>query len=128
VSGLTLQPEVEVSNATDGRGASDAERLAKNEAFFRESNELLRREAAARDARRADFICECAMSGCMERLPISQQAYELVRLSGSEQFIVCPRPRGACSREGHRDARRLSRRQSEKRQRWLARLTRARGR
>jgi hypothetical protein len=67
-----------------------AERLAKNEAFFRESNEILRREAATRGARRADFICECAMSGCMERLPISQQAYELVRLSGSDQFIVVP--------------------------------------
>jgi len=66
------------------------ERRAKNEVFFRESNELLERAAAARGRDDVDFVCECARLGCVERLPMTVQEYEHVRRSGGERFVVVP--------------------------------------
>jgi hypothetical protein len=74
---------------------SDAARLAKNEVFFRETNEYLEQEALARGRTTTDFICECVRRGCVDRLPITIEAYEQVRVSGGECFVVMP---------GHEDA------------------------
>ena len=63
------------------------QRLAKNETFFRETNESLQETAIARGAEHADFICECSARGCVERLPITLGEYEKVRMDG-DHFIV----------------------------------------
>jgi hypothetical protein len=65
------------------------ERLAKNESFFRETNEFLEEEAVARGRIAADFICECSRTGCVDRLPITLAEYENVRRDG-DRFIVVP--------------------------------------
>jgi hypothetical protein len=74
--------------------SSREERLAKNEAFFREANEILEEEAVARVQAETDFVCECSRLGCVERLAITLAAYERVRTAG-DHFVVVP---------GHEDA------------------------
>jgi hypothetical protein len=64
-------------------------RVARNEAFFREANELLEQEAIQRGGQRREFICECSSLGCLERLTLPQDQYERVRRHG-DWFIVTP--------------------------------------
>jgi len=64
-------------------------RLAKNEVFFRESNELVARGLATKGFARADFICECSKLGCVERVPITLDDYRRVRELGV-RFVVIP--------------------------------------
>lgn len=73
-------------------GDCRAERLAKNETFFRHSNELIARDAS-RLATLSDIICECSSRGCMERLELTNREYEHVRSRG-DWFVVA---------EGHED-------------------------
>jgi hypothetical protein len=63
------------------------QRLARNEAFFRETNEMLAKEGGTNTGGRADFICECSRSGCVDRLTITVGEYEAVRET-SERFVV----------------------------------------
>jgi hypothetical protein len=74
-----------------GEDASDRRkgRLARNEAFFREANEVIEG-----DGMKQRFICECSSEGCMERLPLSPVEYEHARTQG-DWFIIVP---------GHEDA------------------------
>jgi hypothetical protein len=83
------------SEPTDPPGSSRAARsgtregrLAKNEIFFREANELAERDAAAL-VRNVDFICECSSAGCIERLMLTREEYEHVRAKGT-RFVVVP--------------------------------------
>jgi hypothetical protein len=62
-------------------------RLARNEAFFRETNEMLVREAAGWYERMFDCICECSRRGCMVRLAVTTAEYESVRAHG-DRFVV----------------------------------------
>lgn len=64
------------------------ERLAQNEVIFRTINEniLGLAEKLGRDAP-YDFICECATSGCFERLRLTVEEYERVRATGTH-FLV----------------------------------------
>lgn len=67
------------------------ERLARNEAFFREVNERI--EAAAgefggeQDA--YECLCECADPACAERITISFAEYEEIR-SSPIRFAIAP--------------------------------------
>jgi len=63
------------------------ERLAKNEAFFRRSNELLVQDAARAGSSLTDIICECSSLGCLKRLDVTLEEYEHVR-SDSNWFLV----------------------------------------
>ena len=77
--------------------AAEAERerrLAKNEDFFRDSNEVLAREAGGKRHERCDFICECSTLGCVERVLLTRSEYEQVRKRG-DRFVLVP---------GHLDA------------------------
>jgi hypothetical protein len=65
-------------NASDGRKG----RLARNEAFFREANEVIEG-----DGMKQGFFCECSSVGCMERLSLSLAEYEHARTQG-DWFIV----------------------------------------
>jgi hypothetical protein len=64
-----------------------ARRLARNEAFRRETNEMIEKEAVAWHDRAFDCICECSRAGCMARLAITSGEYERVRGSG-DHFVV----------------------------------------
>jgi hypothetical protein len=65
---------------SDPRTEVSAERVARNEATFREANEAI--EDAAEQAELTDVfpvICECADPGCTEILRVSAPEYEEVR-------------------------------------------------
>lgn len=59
-----------------------AERVARNEATFREANEGIRAVAAQTELATHDlvpFICECAEIRCTEIVQLSTEEYEAVR-------------------------------------------------
>lgn len=63
-------------------------RLARNEVFFRDANEMTAREVDGTAGTLADFLCECSSPGCIERLKLSKAQYEHVREAGDRFFIV----------------------------------------
>ena len=68
----------------------DAERIARNDATFREANETI--ATAARrfgNGERAPFICECADPACREVLRLTLAEYEALRASPTH-FAVVP--------------------------------------
>lgn len=71
-------------------GEDREERLAYNEVVFRALNEQIEAIAGrlGRDAA-YEFICECATSGCFERVTLTVDEYERIRGEGSH-FLVCP--------------------------------------
>ena len=62
-----------------------AERMARNEALFREINERVEDVAEGFDIRgegdelRIEFVCECGSLGCTERIDLTRGQYEAVR-------------------------------------------------
>jgi hypothetical protein len=70
-------------------GDDRVRRGARNEVFFRESNEFLEQESTGRSQALHDFICECSSAGCLERLTLPTREYERVRERG-DWFIVKP--------------------------------------
>lgn len=67
------------------------ERLAKNEAFFREVNERIREvvERYGPDDHVYEFICECANSDCAERIELNAAQYQAIRADGT-RFVLAP--------------------------------------
>jgi hypothetical protein len=67
-----------------------AERVARNDATFREANERID-EAAEREEMtdRIPFICECAEESCTQIVRLSHQEYESVRTE-STHFLNAP--------------------------------------
>jgi hypothetical protein len=66
------------------------ERIARNEALFRNVNERVRELATQfADAEPVAFVCECGQSDCAESLPVPLSDYERIR-ADSTQFIVAP--------------------------------------
>jgi hypothetical protein len=65
------------------------ERIGKNEVLFRQVNERLREvaESFSLVAERAEFICECGKSDCMEPVQLTLSDYERVR-SNPRWFFV----------------------------------------
>jgi hypothetical protein len=65
------------------------ERLAKNEALFRALNENIRGLASGLRGREPfEFICECATSGCFERLSLTLEEYERIRQDGTHFLLA----------------------------------------
>lgn len=81
------------------------ERIALNEALFRDVNENIRKSATDGRYEDAHFICECGGAGCEERIALPMEAYHSIR--GSElQFFVKPGheiPKAEGVVERHRD-------------------------
>jgi len=71
------------------------ERIARNEALFREVNERIAESAQRFESHRAEFVCECADQDCTERVEATLDEYERVRADGT-RFLLRP---------GHVDAR-----------------------
>jgi hypothetical protein len=72
-------------------GAAE-ERLARNEAFFREVNERINDVARGfgGDGDKYEFLCECVDLRCSERIPLTLAEYEAVR-ADNRRFIVARR-------------------------------------
>jgi hypothetical protein len=69
-----------------------AERVARNDATFREANEAIRDAAASmnlNEQRPLPLICECADPSCSEILHLTTAEYEAVRADPS-RFINAP--------------------------------------
>jgi len=65
------------------------ERLAKNEVLFRSVNEAIEQKALEFGGTDDyEFICECARTGCFERIALSLRQYEHVRGEGTRFFVV----------------------------------------
>lgn len=70
------------------------ERLAKNESLFRTLNENISDLASKLAGREPfEFICECATSGCFERVSLTLLEYERIRQDGTHFLLA----------EGHED-------------------------
>ena len=70
------------------------ERLARNEAIFREINERtrsLQERFGPEDPTTSyeEFLCECGDQLCVERVKLTVEEYEGIR-AGSTQFVVRP--------------------------------------
>ncbi|MDQ5815528.1 MAG: hypothetical protein M3516_04445, partial [Actinomycetota bacterium] len=71
--------------------AQRIERLGKNEARFRESNEAIERAAQAetRPDEKIDYVCECGAATCSALVRLSIEEYEAVRHHAA-RFILLP--------------------------------------
>ena len=67
------------------------ERLARNEALFREVNERVRAIATVHgdDSHVYEFFCECSNADCTFQLPATLREYEAVRAHG-DRFLIAP--------------------------------------
>jgi hypothetical protein len=65
------------------------ERLAMNEALFRDVNERIREisDTFGQEDATYDFLCECSDPACAERVVLTRAEYEDVR-SDSTRFVV----------------------------------------
>lgn len=63
------------------------ERIALNEALFRDVNENIRKSATDGRHDDAHFICECGSPGCEERIPLPMDAYRSIRQSELHFFV-----------------------------------------
>lgn len=73
-----------------------AERVARNDATFRDANELIEQTAKQADVERVPFICECADPHCTEIVRLTLREYEAVRADPTH-FMGVP------GHEGHAD-------------------------
>jgi hypothetical protein len=65
------------------------ERLAANEAVFREVNERISTISGESPAERIEILCECVDDGCTLGIILGRSDYEQLRAS-STQFAVVP--------------------------------------
>lgn len=70
---------------------SDRERVARNEALFRQVNERVREVSqafATFDPSPIDFVCECGNQDCTEPVTLSLAEYEAVRAVPTRFFVL----------------------------------------
>lgn len=68
-----------------------AERVARNEALFRQVNERVRdvsQAFATLDPSPIDFVCECGTPDCAEPIRLTLEEYEAVRAEPTHFFVV----------------------------------------
>jgi hypothetical protein len=65
------------------------ERIARNDAVFRDANERIRASAEAYDAETVPFLCECADLSCRTVILLQLPEYESIRASG-RRFLNAP--------------------------------------
>jgi hypothetical protein len=85
-----------------------AERVALNDATFRNANERIEEKAESLDFDTAPFLCECADETCMQVIPLTLQEYEEIRAEPTHfvnvpghQVTAGPHARVVAEREGH---------------------------
>lgn len=70
---------------------SQADRLARNEALFRQVNERVREVSqafATLDPTPVDFVCECGRQDCTEPIALRLHEYEAVRTEPTHFFVL----------------------------------------
>ena len=67
--------------------SASRERLARNQALYREVNERIQDLAEGEDI--TEFVCECSNTDCMEFVALTNSQYERVR-SDSAWFVIKP--------------------------------------
>jgi hypothetical protein len=77
-----------MTHATEPSQATQ-ERIARNDAVFRDANERIRASAEAYDAETVPFLCECADLSCRTVILLSLPEYESIRASG-RRFLNAP--------------------------------------
>ena len=65
------------------------ERLARNQALFREVNERVLELAADAQNGAIDFLCECSNDDCTQTIEIRRDSYEAVRARPT-WFVIAP--------------------------------------
>jgi len=67
------------------------QRAARNQSLFRSVNERIEplNQAFSTINRMNDFVCECAVETCTEKMPMSVDEYEAIRAEGN-RFAVAP--------------------------------------
>jgi hypothetical protein len=83
--------------ADDERTQRRDERLARNEALFREVNERIEQISRDESQEPLEFLCECGDAGCTATIPLSRTEYERVR--SDPMFFVVKPGHGAASVE-----------------------------
>jgi hypothetical protein len=79
----------------NARVSASEERVARNEALFREFNERVEDMTESFDLQgegdslRIGFVCECGNLDCLERLELARATYEEVR-GDPTRFVVVP--------------------------------------
>ena len=73
----------------DERSDRRKERLARNEALFREVNERVEEISERGALDRIDFICECGDAECTEPISLTASEYEEIR-SDPVLFAILP--------------------------------------
>jgi hypothetical protein len=69
---------------------SREQRVARNEALFREVNERIKDVTEDLEfSEEAEFVCECGDESCIQPIRIALDAYEAVR-QASTRFVVVP--------------------------------------
>ena len=64
------------------------ERLARNEAMFRSVNERVEEVVQPGPTEAIDFLCECGDTECVEKITLTREEYESVRMEGAQFAIV----------------------------------------
>jgi hypothetical protein len=64
---------------SDGQLDPREERIARNEALFREVNERVNEVSDPEPTQRIDFLCECGDARCTESIPLTRAEYEGLR-------------------------------------------------
>jgi hypothetical protein len=67
---------------------SREERLAANEALFREVNERISEISGDRKLDELEVLCECIDEGCNQRMSMSRGEYERLRQSPTQFAVV----------------------------------------
>ena len=62
-------------------------RAARNQSFFREVNERI--DELRPSSSFVEFVCECTLQACTERISLTLEEYEDVRVD-SNRFVVIP--------------------------------------
>ena len=64
-------------------------RLAENEAVFRSANEAIVANRADGGTGLREYLCECGVPSCFERIELTPKEYEAVRAHHPARFFVC---------------------------------------
>jgi hypothetical protein len=70
------------------RGQASKDRIARNEAIFREVNERVA-DVMDSDARMTNFLCECGNLDCVQEVSLTDSEYMRIR-SDAATFAVVP--------------------------------------
>ena len=74
---------------SDERSRRRKERLARNEALFREVNERVEELSGGTALEQVEFVCECGDESCIQTIPLTRPEYEQLR-ADPVHFAVVP--------------------------------------